>query len=178
MNEIKSSWKYYQISSQEQQQKDWAGSLKQICTVKAVPELLHTLDQTEIAGLENFLDLNFFKQNIQPMWEDPSNINGGRIIAEIPTALKDRLAELWRRTVAFCVLEPFEGINGCVYAEKANYRICIWISNPAVAEDITSAWRRVLSCDEVAFTFSLHAKHGDTSKSRKRTFSAPRRDRQ
>lgn len=178
MAEIKSSWRYYQVSSQEQQHKDWASSLKNICTVKTVPELLDTLDQTEVAGLENFLDLNFFKHNIPPMWEDPNNVNGGRIIAEIPLSMKDALIELWKRTIAFCILEPFEGINGCVYAEKANYRICIWMSSPAGVEDVINAWKRVLNNNEVTFTFSLHARHGDSSKPKKRAFSSSsRRDR-
>ncbi|ELA42261.1 uncharacterized protein VICG_00660 [Vittaforma corneae ATCC 50505] len=176
MDEIKSNWKYYQVSSIEQQQKDWASSVKQICIVKTVPELLYTLDQTEIAGLENFLDLSFFRQNIAPMWEDPNNVTGGRIIVEIPTALKEKLHGLWKKTVVFCILEPFKGINGCVYAEKANYRICIWISDPTSAEDITHAWKRILDCDELSFSFSLHAKHTEPSKSKKKPFSS-RRDR-
>lgn len=176
MDEMRSNWKYYQISSIEQQQKDWASSIKQICAVRTIPELLYTLDQIEIAGLENFLDLNFFRQNIAPMWEDPNNVTGGRIIAEVHTALKDKLHDLWKRTVVFCALEPFKGINGCVYAEKANYRICIWISDPTSVEDITNAWKRILDCDELAFSFSLHAKHTESSKSKKKSFSS-RRDR-
>lgn len=146
--------------------------------VRTVPELLYTLDRTEIAGLDNLLDLNFFRENIIPMWEDQANVGGGRIIAEVPTSMKDRLHDLWRKTVVFCILEPFEGINGCVYAEKANYRICIWIANPANAEEITAAWKRVLGCDEVSFTFSLHARHSENVKSKKKAYSSyGRRDR-
>lgn len=168
MSEIKSIWKYHQISSPEQQQIDWANSIKQICTVKTIPEILYTIDQTESAGLENFLDLNFFKQNIAPMWEDPNNIHGGRIIAEFPLSMKDKLHELWKRTVVFCALEPFHGINGCVYTEKASYRICVWISDPSNADDIKAAWKHVLDCDDVSFAFTIHSERTDGSRLKKR----------
>lgn len=164
MQKIKTSWKYYQISSAEQNQKNWADCIKSVCTMHTYPELLYVLDQTKKAGLENFLDLNFFKDSIMPMWEDSENVNGGRIIMEVPQSQKDILHSLWARTVVFCSLEPTEGINGCVFAEKANYRICIWISNPSVAEEVANAWRHVLNCNSATFTFTLHNRQGDNSK--------------
>ncbi|KAM0681350.1 translation initiation factor eIF4E [Glugoides intestinalis] len=177
MKDLKSNWKYYQASSLEQQQKDWVGCMKQICIVKNTPELLYTLDQVELAGLENFLDLNFFKQNIGPMWEDPSNVNGGRIIAEIPLSLKAKLPELWRKTAIFCALEPYNGINGCVYSEKANYRISIWIGDATCADDIIKACQHILGCEEITFAFSLHAsKQSDGFRNKKKGSYQKQRD--
>lgn len=169
MEEMQSTWKYYQSASIEQQQKDWAGSIKMLRAIKTIPELLTTFDKIEAVGLDNFLDMNIFKQNIAPMWEDPNNIGGGRILAEIPHSLKDKLHELWKKSVVFCVIELFKEINGCVFAEKANYRISLWISNPTNYQEIINAWKEVLDCDEITFSFSLHSKHPDTSKSKKRS---------
>lgn len=166
MHEMKTHWRYYQISGLEQQ-KNWADSMKAICSLRTFPELLYTLDQTRSVGLDSLLDLNFFKNGIQPMWEDPSNVNGGRIIMEIPVARKDMLFDIWAKTLVFCALEPFEGVNGCVYAEKANYRVCIWVSDASVSDEIMNAWKHILGCSSAVFTFSLHNKHGDGSKFKK-----------
>lgn len=168
MDELQFNWKYYQSSSVEQQQKDWAGSLKKIGMVKNITELLYTLDGTEKEGLDNFLDMNFFKQDIVPMWEDPHNIAGGRIMAEIPHHLKDKLIEFWKKTIVFCVLEPYKGINGCVYADKANYRISIWIADSNISDDIINAWKGILNNDEISYTFSPHSKFNDSSRNKKK----------
>lgn len=171
MNALESEWKYYQlINSNEQTSKSWADSLKSIGTVKTVPELLFTLDETWKRGMENINDLNFFKNNIQPMWEDPANVNGGRCIMEIPTARKDILFDMWKNTVAFCASNAFECISGCVFNEKANYRISIWISDPQESEALMKAWKDTLNSNSVAFSFSLHNRYPDHSKYRKKGF--------
>lgn len=167
MQNLKTSWNYYQTSASEQNQKNWADCVKEVCSMKAYPEILYAIDQTKKAGLENFMDLNFFKDKIMPTWEDPANSNGGRIIMEIPLSQRDILHSLWARTVIFCSLEPYEGINGCVFAEKANYRICIWVANSSIADEVVNAWKHVLNCNCASFTFTLHNKPNDGSRYKK-----------
>lgn len=162
--DMKSQWKYYQIVAPESNQKNWADCIKQIAVVNSYPELLYTLDKTSEFGFENFNDLNFFKDNIKPMWEEQVNKNGGRIIMEIPMSQKDIVFEIWRRTVTFCAKEVFNSVNGCVYAEKANFRICIWIGDSNFADDITNAWKKVLDYDQGTFVYSSHDKTSELSK--------------
>lgn len=169
MADLVSQWTYYQLSnSGEQTQKTWADSLKSICTVNTQSELLYTLDEVEKIGMENFNDLNFFKNGIQPMWEDLSNVNGGRCMAEIGTNHKDVITTLWNRTVALCALDTFEGICGCVFNEKSNFRISIWISDPRYSEEILQAWKEVLDNCFVVYSFSMHNKYSESSKSKKK----------
>lgn len=165
---MKSQWKYYQVVTSDTQQKNWADCIKHIATVKTYPELHHTLDMTLVAGIENFHDLNFFRHGVQPMWEDPANKNGGRIIMEIPLSHKDILHTLWSKTTIFCALDAFSTITGCVYAEKANYRICLWIGDSNFAEDVTGAWKHVLECNVATFAYSSHDKNNDSSRKGRR----------
>ena len=137
MEEMNSEWKY-QVSLLEQATKNWADTSKWISTVNTFPQLNCTLTKTAEEGLENLNDLNFFKQSIKPIWEDDVNKRGGRIIMEIPLSKKEMLNEVWKKTVVFCAVEPYDCINGCVYGEKANYRISLWIGDSNMADEITS----------------------------------------
>lgn len=169
--ELQSEWRYTQIINIDPTSKNWADNLKTICNVKTAPELLTTLDEIKRVGLENLTDVNFFKSTINPMWEDPININGGRCILEIPTSQKEKLFEIWKITVAMCASGAFDNICGCVFSEKANFRIAIWISDPREAEDILKAWKEVVDCSQAVFSFSLHNRFGDFSKSKRKSFS-------
>ena len=164
-------WTYSQISQQDVSKKTWADSLKTICTVKTIPEVLFVLEKIEAINMDKLADVNFFKANIEPMWEDPANVNGGRIIMEIPLEFKNKLASSWNNTVAFCISDKVSGICGCVFSEKANYRICIWISDPKYEAEIREGWMSIIDCPGVQFSFSLHNRyHGDSSKSRRKSY--------
>lgn len=169
MAELASSWKYYQLAlSGEPSQKSWADSLRTVGTIRTIPELLYTLDEIEKSGFENINDLNFFKGEIKPMWEDASNINGGRCIMEIPVSCRENLPDIWRTTVALCCLNVFESITGCVFNEKANFRVAIWVSDMRETDAIIKAWKDVVRSSHYVFSVSLHNKYADGSKSRKR----------
>lgn len=169
MPNLQSKWTYYQLAdNSEQTQKTWAESLRPVCSVTTVPQLLYTVEETEKIGLENLNDLNLFKNDIQPMWEQAANINGGRCMVEISTSHKNILPDLWKKTVALSASEVFDGICGCVFNEKANYRISIWISDPRDSDEIIKTWKELLECSFASFSFSLHNKYSDFSKSKKR----------
>lgn len=164
-------WKYYQLNMKEGlQEKSWAESLKEIGTVKHTPELLYTLDKIKEAGIENIMDLNFFKDNIKPMWEDPVNINGGRCILDVPFSQKNNVFDFWKTTVAYCYSGVFSSICGCVFAEKANYRISIWISDARDSDEIIKTWKELLNCGLCTFDFSLHNKSYDHGFARKKHY--------
>lgn len=164
---MKNTWKCYQMAPTEKAHKNWIDSMKQICTINEFSRLMFLLDEIKSIGLESFMDFNFFKNDIMPMWEDPVNSGGGRIIMEVPLSQKEMLHTLWAKTLVFCALEMSEGINGCVFSEKANYRICIWIADPSLVDEILPIWKYVLDCNTVSFSFSLHNKHNDNQRSRK-----------
>lgn len=169
MDNLQSKWTYYQLAdNSEQTQKTWADALKAVCCVSTVPQLLFTLDEIGKAGLDNFNDLNFFKGEIQPMWEDPANVNGGRCMLEVSTNHKNAILEIWKKTVMLCASDLFDGINGCAFNEKANYRISLWISDPRESDEIVKIWKDVLDNNLGSFSFSLHNKYSEFSKSKKK----------
>ena len=100
------------------------------------------------------------------MWEDPININGGKCTLEIPISMKDKLFDAWKMTVGLCTLGVFDNICGCVFNEKSNFRISIWISDPRDADDVLKAWKEVIDCPHGIFSFSLHNRFGDYNKSK------------
>ncbi len=167
---MKDVWRYYQITGNESSsEKNWAESIREIGSVKSVPELLYTLDKVESVGLLNLIDLNFFKSNLKPVWEDPANINGGRCILDIPLSQKNNIFEYWKKTVAFCYSGIFPSIAGCVFAEKANFRISIWITESQDSFEIISMWKKILNSGGVClFEFRPHNKNYDHGFQRKR----------
>lgn len=172
MSGLQSEWRYYQLSSSsEQAQRSWADSLKMVGQVVTIPELLYTLDETEKRGLESLSDLNFFRAPVLPMWEDAANVNGGRCIMEVPTSQRDAIFGLWKSTVALCASGMFETVCGCVFSEKANYRISIWVSDQRECENLLRVWRDVLHNTHSMFSFVLHNKYADSSKSKKKNFT-------
>lgn len=171
MYELEATWKYYQLAfNDDPNQRSWADSLKEVGAVKTVPELLYTLDEMKKKGLENLTDLNLFKNEIKPMWEDAANINGGRCIMDLPVTQRDNVFDIWRKTVAFCCSNGFESICGCVFAEKANFRISLWISDPQESDNIIKAWKEVLESSQCNPSFSPHSKYLDNGRSKKRPF--------
>lgn len=136
-----SSFVLYQISPEPA--KVWADSIKPLATIQSFPELMTSVDAAKAVGLENCTDIFYFREGIMPMWEDPGNVNGGRLVLEIPASQKDSLAEMWSKTLILTSLK-INGITGCTFAEKSNFRICIWISEPKFVDFISEAWREVL----------------------------------
>lgn len=174
MDELSSEWNCYQLSSTpEQSSRNWAESLKNVCTVRRVPQLLFLLDEMAKINITSFIDFNFFKCGIMPMWEDPANMNGGRCIIEIPHSKKDAVMNVWKVTALLCSCNAFSTISGCVYNEKANYRISIWVSEEKESNEIIKIWKELVNMPEATFAFTFHNNrgHSDYSRHRKRGMS-------
>lgn len=156
MEEMKNHWKFYQLSAEAT--KTWKDSITNIANVEDYSDLMGALDIIKPTGLESCSDLFYFKNDIMPMWEDPSNLNGGRLILDVPANQKDLLHTIWSKTLAFCSLEANNGINGCSFAEKLNFRICIWVADQICAEEIGNAWKSILGIGFAEVYYSSHSK--------------------
>ncbi|KAI5150005.1 translation initiation factor 4E [Enteropsectra breve] len=166
----KAAWNYFQINTlTDNPRKDWADMLKNVCKFSSEGELLDSLDQIGEIGLHKMNDLYLFKDNIMPMWEDSQNINGGRIIVEIPQSMKENINNVWRRTAALCYVNAFSVINGCVINEKApSFRISLWVSSAHENDDIIECWKTLLNLPAISFNFSFHNKGYDSSSKQKK----------
>lgn len=88
--------------------------------------------------LEPGCDYNMFKRGIKPMWEDPRNKNGGRIMLLIRKAPKgqggSRLDEVWLEILLCLIGEAFDEESDQVCGAVVNIRpkidrISIWTAD-------------------------------------------------
>ena len=97
-------------------------------------------------------DLNIFRRSIQPIWEDPANVNGGRFVLRLRKGVADRVWEeiVWALVGERIGAEGDEGrgeregkVNGAVLSVRKD-------------EDILSVWCRPSSRaerDTIRFVF-------------------------
>ncbi|EPZ35641.1 isopentenyl-diphosphate delta-isomerase [Rozella allomycis CSF55] len=143
---------WYDSPPQKSNNKNWKDNLKKIISFKTVEDFWgsffhyicstnHSIYNSIIPPFELIEGTNYhyFREGIEPSWEDPENENGGRWYVNIR---KDpRVNEAWVTTVLACVGSLFEhsdNVCGCVITVRQQsrmYRLAIWIKN---ASDETS----------------------------------------
>lgn len=111
----------------------WASLLKEVCpTIETVEQLSYVIHNTgDAEEWPTSSNIHFFREGINPAWEDERNINGGKWVLELSKDIKDdRVNDIWKRTVAFCASEQVENaiICGCVFSPRKNVdRIAVWM---------------------------------------------------
>ena len=58
----------------------------------------NVVKSSQLAPGSNF---HLFLKGVQPMWEDPANVDGGKWIAQVLRAKKKELDNYWLNTVRF-----------------------------------------------------------------------------
>ncbi|KAK1350852.1 eukaryotic translation initiation factor 4E [Hamiltosporidium tvaerminnensis] len=139
---------------------NWEDSLRNVCTVENVPSFLYALENIETAERWPMnSNIHFFRKNIRPMWEDSSNINGGKWVLELSRDDEYDIADIWNKTMAFCVSESAYGICGCVFSPRRAFnRIALWTSttDESVLE-IGNAWKETVTIpSESVIAFKTH----------------------
>jgi translation initiation factor 4E len=80
--------------------------------------------------LGNNANYHLFKGDIKPMWEDHSNVNGGKWVINLKGNQREHLDIFWESVVLSIVgetLDAGDNITGCVCSRrKAADRIAIW----------------------------------------------------
>ena len=80
-------------------------------------------------------NIYFFKQDIEPRWEDVSNVGGGCWTLIIPKAKREHVNQLWLEMLIAlisekCLKELSDSINGVlVQRRQKEDRICLWTKN-------------------------------------------------
>lgn len=81
----------------------YSSCLNEVSTIDTIPKLLYLLENVEKANLWPLnSNLHFFRQGIQPLWEDKANMKGGKWVIETPKAFGSNNTEitpLWEKTV-------------------------------------------------------------------------------
>lgn len=167
--ELASQWVLWQNSNDESNSKSWGDDLVAVGEVATIPEFLYLCDEVGKVGAASLCAMNLFKKGIKPMWEDEANIDGGRVIIDVPVAGKDNADELWRRTMAFCVSNTVDNICGCVLSEKQSfYKMAIWFGKDYNQDMIKDMWQGALGNPKMPVYSFLHKKSLDNTKGRKK----------
>ncbi|KAL6728917.1 hypothetical protein Aduo_000020 [Ancylostoma duodenale] len=77
LHPLKQKWTYWYLN--DDRQASWEDRLKPVCTFSTVEEFWALYNNIRPpSGLNCLCDYNVFKYGIQPMWEVPENLKGGR----------------------------------------------------------------------------------------------------
>ncbi|ADM12019.1 eukaryotic translation initiation factor 4E [Encephalitozoon intestinalis ATCC 50506] len=166
---LASQWVLWQNNNDESNAKSWGDDLMVVGEVSTIPEFLYLCDEISNVGVGKLCTMNLFKKGIKPMWEDEGNIEGGRIIMDVPVVGKDSIDELWKRTMAFCVSNTVDNICGCVLSEKQSfYKVAIWFGKDYNQDSIKDMWQEALGGGKLSIYSFLHKKSLDSNKGKKK----------
>jgi len=113
-------------------------------------------------------DYCLFKEGVEPMWEDPANINGGKWSLEFPKGpnrqMDARLDDIWLEVLLCLIGEAFDedGDDICgavVDCRMKQDKISIWTADCTHKDAIFKIGRKIkesLSLYNGAMTFESH----------------------
>ncbi|CAJ0930338.1 unnamed protein product, partial [Mesorhabditis belari] len=133
LHPLKNTWTYWYLNDQHE---DWESRLKRVCSVSTVEEFWALQNNIKPPSmLKMTCDYNFFKNDIQPMWEVPENKNGGRwLIALEKNASPEMMDIIWIELVTSMIGEQYgedmEKISGLVCnVRNKGSKISMWTSD-------------------------------------------------
>ncbi|KAL4703995.1 hypothetical protein ACJJTC_018035 [Scirpophaga incertulas] len=117
--------------------KDWKENLIEITSFNTVEDFWclyhHMILPSE---LEEGQDFSLFKQGVRPMWEDPANTKGGRLVVFLEKKNTHDLNRIWLDTILMLIGENFDNLNHLIRGVVVNIkpknnknRISVWFSN-------------------------------------------------
>eukprot|EP00275_Glaucocystis_incrassata_P000364 EC118935.1.p1 GENE.EC118935.1~~EC118935.1.p1 ORF type:complete len:150 (+),score=8.64 EC118935.1:51-452(+) len=102
--------------------------------------------------MELSANLHLFKDGIKPMWEDPGNRRGGKLVLTVKVTEKGSLDKYWEDLVLALVgetLDPADEVCGAVVSiRKQVFRIALWhrdATNKPVIMHLTQRMRELLN---------------------------------
>mmetsp|Transcript_16639 Transcript_16639/g.18718 ORF Transcript_16639/g.18718 Transcript_16639/m.18718 type:complete len:212 (-) Transcript_16639:171-806(-) len=102
--------------------------------------------------LPDLAELHVFQEGIRPMWEDPANQKGGKVVMKIK---KGFTSKFWEEVLMALIGEQFgvgDEITGIVVsARKFEDKISLWFrsgSNAQVRETIKQSLRRIFQLNQ------------------------------
>jgi translation initiation factor 4E len=117
---------------------NWAENIKKVYTFNTVEDFWgifnNILPPSYIKFGSNYY---FFKENINPMWEDPENKNGGKWCIQFKKGYADDVNKIWQITLLHCIGEVWwEEDSNKNYTDS----ICGIIVNIRKYQDKVNIW--------------------------------------
>jgi len=172
---LKSSWVLWQNDNNDSNIRSWEKDNSKVGEFSMIPQFLYMCDEIVRVRVENLRPMNLFKNGIKPMWEDEANVDGGRLILDIPVLTQVDLNEIWKMTMILCVSNSIDNICGCVFNEKQSvYKISIWFGRDYNQDMIKEMWEKILGSINLPIYSFLHKKSLDNTKGGKKKWGGKR----
>ncbi|ESN96153.1 hypothetical protein HELRODRAFT_163185 [Helobdella robusta] len=133
--------------------KDWLEGQKKVAAIDTAEDFWALFNYIQPPSCINVgCDYSFFKDGVQPMWEDASNHRGGRWIINMDKRMRNtELDSFWLETLLAMIGEGFDS-----YSDE----ICGAVVNVRMKADKLALWTK--NCEDYQATISI----GQTFKQR------------
>ncbi|KAI5192683.1 translation initiation factor 4E [Nematocida minor] len=151
---------------------DFKSKIKQEAKVESAEEFLYLLRRLhKLQDIKPITDLSLFKDGIEPMWEDPCNLNGGKWIIKIKkNTAEQRLFEslcIWMALVPFKTME----VNGIVVSVRGHHTILsFWTKTCPNEEEMAEQEKEIREKLELKPVIPVSFKGNDESLKDKSSF--------
>ncbi|OAO18112.1 eukaryotic translation initiation factor 4E type 2 [Blastocystis sp. ATCC 50177/Nand II] len=138
-------WRTMEYGSNKE---EYEHGLQSLGSCKTVEEFWKLYCSLPVIGTEGTTNYSFFRNGIEPLWEDPANANGGRITVSLGES--QLLPYLWETLLLTTIGEQFNvGKEICgvsVTVKKDGTTLCVWTrtaGNMKVTNQIESVLKTV-----------------------------------
>lgn len=141
---------------------NWMETVKNIITVGSIEDFWGVFNNIpQASDLNHPFDYYMFKNHIQPMWEDPSNITGGKMTLMFKkTCDAEFIDKVWLYSVLGCIGEQFDDtICGvALNIRKHQDRINIWINtdNEEDIKKLALQWKDIIEVKNMHISYIKH----------------------
>jgi len=174
LHQLKNKWAFWSLKYDRS--KDWNDCLKKVAVIETVEDFWNLYLQLSSASkLPPFSDYYLFKEGIEPKWEDPENIKGGRWVVSISTQKRDH-DEMWLTLMMLLLCEEFGNYGEFICGASFNARegidkFALWTSDATldvINNRIASIFATALGIFYKNLHYEPHQDVSDRSKSNKK----------
>ena len=133
-HKLQRSWTlWYDNPQKKSSVTNWLANLKMIATIETIGRLLGSLQQpSQTECNSGWIKLHFFKDGVQPMWEDKENVKR-RQMDTFPSQKPKRVARYFM-VKGLLAIESFD--------DKVNDEICGIVLSPRQKQDRIALWTK------------------------------------
>jgi len=156
---------WYDNPGKKTSQASWGDHLKKVVTFDTVEDFWRIFNNIRAASkLVLGSNYHLFKEHIEPKWEHPDNLKGGKWIATIK-GKREQLDKMWLWAVLACIGENFEEeseVCGVVVSvRKPGDRLALWTRNvcsDTIQKKIGFQLKKVLELpDQSTIGYQIHS---------------------
>ncbi|EDR28053.1 eukaryotic translation initiation factor 4E-2, putative [Entamoeba dispar SAW760] len=155
-----SEWTFWFDGFSNKSTETYGSNIVSIGSFKTAEEFWGIYDAIPKLGtMENGSDVSLFKNGIKPIWEDTSNVGGGRIQTILTNTNNELCQQYWRDTILSLIGETIPSaycINGAAFSVRQHNKIALWLdkSGKEHLNEISKKLRDIIPCDGTIIYYS------------------------